>query len=106
VDADALGERLEMLKGLWSELSGKLREQLMPADELRGMLRAAGCPTSPEEIGLSIEDFKATYRRAQMIRSRYTILDVANEAGILDECVDELFAPGGFFAREAAEAGR
>jgi glycerol-1-phosphate dehydrogenase [NAD(P)+] len=106
VDADALGERLEMLKGLWPELSGKLREQLMPADELRGMLRAAGCPTSPEEIGLSIEDFKATYRRAQMIRSRYTILDVANEAGILDECVDELFAPGGFFAREAAEAGR
>ena len=106
VDADALGERLERLKGLWPGLSGKLREQLMPADELRDMLKAAGCPTSPEEIGLSIEDFKATYRRAQMIRSRYTILDVANEAGILDECVDELFAPGGFFAREAAEAGR
>ncbi len=106
VDADALGQRLERLKGLWPELSGKLREQLMPAGELRDMLEAAGCPTSPEEIGLSIEDFKATYRRAQMIRSRYTVLDVANEAGILDECVDELFAPGGFFAREAAETGR
>ena len=106
IDADQLGERLEKLKELWPELSGKLREQLMPAGELRDMLKAAGCPTSPEEIGLSIEDFKATYRRAQMIRSRYTVLDVANEAGILDECVDELFAPGGFFAREAAEAGR
>ena len=106
VDADALGERLELLGGLWPDLRERLREQLMPADELRGMLRAAGCPTSPEEIGLSIEDFKATYRRAQMIRSRYTVLDVANEAGILDECVDELFAPGGFFAREAAETGR
>jgi glycerol-1-phosphate dehydrogenase [NAD(P)+] len=106
VDADALGERLELLGRLWPDLREKLREQLMPADELRGMLRAAGCPTSPEEIGLSIEDFKATYRRAQMIRSRYTVLDVANEAGILDECVDELFASGGFFACEAAEAGR
>jgi len=106
VGADALGERLEKLKELWPELSGKLREQLMPAGELRDMLEAAGCPTSPEEIGLSVEDFKATYRRAQMIRSRYTVLDVANEAGILDECVDELFAPGGFFAREATEAGR
>jgi glycerol-1-phosphate dehydrogenase [NAD(P)+] len=106
IDADQLGERLEKLKELWPELSGKLREQLMPAGELRDMLKAAGCPTSPEEIGLSIEDFKATYRRAQMIRSRYTVLDVANEAGILDECVDELFAPGGFFAREAAETGR
>jgi glycerol-1-phosphate dehydrogenase [NAD(P)+] len=106
IDADQLGERLEKLKELWPELSGKLREQLMPVGELRDMLKAAGCPTSPEEIGLSIEDFKATYRRAQMIRSRYTVLDVANEAGILDECVDELFAPGGFFAREAAETGR
>jgi glycerol-1-phosphate dehydrogenase [NAD(P)+] len=106
IDADQLGERLEKLKELWPELSGKLREQLMPAGELRNMLKAAGCPTSPEEIGLSVEDFKATYRRAQMIRSRYTVLDVANEAGILDECVDELFAPGGFFAREAAETGR
>jgi hypothetical protein len=31
-----------------------------------------------------------------------TALDLANETGILDECVDELFAPGGFWARDAA----
>jgi glycerol-1-phosphate dehydrogenase [NAD(P)+] len=106
VDADALGERLELLGKLWPDLSKKLREQLMPADELRENLRAAGCPTSPEEIGLSIEGFKATYRRAQMIRSRYTILDLANETGILDECVEELFAPDGFWARDAASQAR
>jgi glycerol-1-phosphate dehydrogenase [NAD(P)+] len=70
----------------------------MSAAELREMLREAGCPTSAEEIGLSSEDFKATYRRAQMIRSRYTVLDLANETGILDECVEELFGPGGFWA--------
>jgi len=106
VDADALGERLELLGKLWPDLSKKLREQLMPADKLREKLWAAECPTSPEEIGLSIEDFKATYRRAQMIRSRYTILDLANEAGILDECVEELFAPDGFWARDAASQAR
>ena len=106
IDADALGERLELLGELWPDLSKKLREQLMPADELREKLRAAGCPTSPEEIGLSIEDCKATYRRAQMIRSRYTILDLANEAGILDECVEELFAPDGFWAHDAASQAR
>jgi glycerol-1-phosphate dehydrogenase [NAD(P)+] len=37
-----------------------------------------------------------------MIRRRYTVLDLANETGILDECVDELFAPGGFWARDPA----
>ena len=35
-----------------------------------------------------------------MIRRRYTVLDLAHEAGILDEIVDELFAPGGYWARE------
>jgi glycerol-1-phosphate dehydrogenase [NAD(P)+] len=37
-----------------------------------------------------------------MIRRRYTVLDLATETGILDECVDELFAPGGFWARDRA----
>lgn len=97
VDKDALGERLELLREVWPELREKVKEQLIPADELREMLRAAGCPTSPEEIGLSREDFKATYHRAQMIRSRYTVLDLANETGILDECVEKLFSPGGFW---------
>ena len=98
VDADALGERLRLLREVWPGLRARVEEQLMTADELRGLLRRAGCPTNPEEIGLSKEDLRATYRRAQMIRSRYTVLDLANEAGILDECVEELFAPGGFWA--------
>ena len=34
-----------------------------------------------------------------MIRRRYTILDFANEAGILDECVEELFTGRGFWAK-------
>jgi len=98
VDATALAERLELLRGEWPRLRERLVGQLMPAGELQGMLREAGCPTGPEEIGLRRDDLKATYRRAQMIRSRYTVLDLANEAGILDECVEELFAPGGFWA--------
>lgn len=100
LDSEALGDRLELVREVWPELRRRLEEQLLPAAELRDMLRDAGCPTSPEEIGLSREEFKATYRRAQMIRSRYTVLDLANECGVLDECVDELFAPGGFWAAE------
>jgi glycerol-1-phosphate dehydrogenase [NAD(P)+] len=33
-----------------------------------------------------------------MIRRRYTILDLANETGVLDACVEELFAGDGFWA--------
>jgi glycerol-1-phosphate dehydrogenase [NAD(P)+] len=104
VDRAALAERLELLREKWPEMRQKLRAQLMPADELREMLRAAGCPVSPVEIGLGWDGFRATYRRAMMIRSRYTSLDLANEAGILDECLDEMFAPDGFWGRASAEA--
>lgn len=102
VDADQLAERLELVRTRWPELSGRLREQLLSADELRDLLRQAGCPTGPADIGLEPERFKETYRRAQMIRRRYTILDLIHQAGILDECVEELFAPGGFWSQGAA----
>ena len=100
VSAEELRERLELLCGLWPELRGRLEAQLMSADELRETLRAAGCPTSPEEIGLSWQDFRATYTRARTIRRRYNVLDLAVETGIFEECVEELFAPGGFWARD------
>jgi glycerol-1-phosphate dehydrogenase [NAD(P)+] len=100
--ADELTRRLELLTGRWSDLRDRLREQLIPAHHTRALLQEAGCPTTPGEIGLSADRFKATYRRAQMIRRRYTILDLANEAGVLDACVGELFAGAGFWAQALA----
>jgi glycerol-1-phosphate dehydrogenase [NAD(P)+] len=106
VSADELAERLKLLREIWPGLREKVVEQLMPAGQLGEMLEEAGCPTSPEEIGLGWEDLKATYSRARMIRSRYTVLDLAAETGIFDECVEELFAPGGFWARGTAPTPR
>ena len=102
ISADELAERLRLLQEIWPELREKVGEQLMPAGEIKEMLEAAGCPTTPVEIGLGWEDFEKSYRRAQTIRKRYTVLDLAFEAGLLDECVEELFAPEGFWGRVAA----
>jgi glycerol-1-phosphate dehydrogenase [NAD(P)+] len=106
VAADELRARLERLRERWPELRERLREQLLPAGEIRDRLRAAGAPTTPGEIGLDAAALRATYRRAQMIRRRFTVLDLANQAGILDACVDELFAPDGFWGRALAGAAR
>src|SRR5215213_3817277 len=67
---------------------------------------AAGCPTGPVEIELRWEDFEAKYSRARTIRKRYTVLDLAFETGILEECVGELFVPDGFWGRVAASHTR
>ena len=88
------------MKSLWPQLKPKLEAQLIPAAELQRMLRAAGAPAHPYDIALSWDDFKNTYIRAQMIRKRYTVLDLLLELNLLDELVDELFAPGGFWAEQ------
>jgi glycerol-1-phosphate dehydrogenase [NAD(P)+] len=102
ISAEELAERLELLRKVWPDLRGRLRDQLMPAARIREMLRAAGCPTRPDEIGLGWEEFEATYSRARTIRKRYTVLDLAAESGVFEECIEELFAPDGFWGREAA----
>jgi glycerol-1-phosphate dehydrogenase [NAD(P)+] len=98
LDADALRERLRLLAERWPRMRKRLEQQLMPADQLRELLRQAACPTSPAEIELDMQRFRDTYYRAQMIRRRFTVLDLTYQTGILDECVEELFAPGGFWA--------
>ena len=97
LDADHLRQRLIALRERWPMLRQSFIWQLMPAAELRNLLLAAGCPTTPEEIGLDHAHLKASYAQARPIRSRYTIFDLAAETGCLSECVENLFASGGFW---------
>jgi glycerol-1-phosphate dehydrogenase [NAD(P)+] len=103
VDPDTLGRRLALLGERWPGLRDRLRAQLVPAKRLAAMLGSAGCPTRPSELGLTRSAFRDTYRRARMIRRRYTVLDLAAETGILGELTDELFGAGGFWADEAPD---
>lgn len=100
IPADALAARIVRLQGAWPELKARLRAQLLPASELQEMLRRAGAPAHPDEIGLAWDRFRLTYLRAGHIRKRYTALDTASELGILDALVERLFAPDGFWGRQ------
>ena len=55
------------------------------------MLRRAGAPSRPEDIGLTRDDVRAMFPKAMYYRSRYTALDVAWELGIFDELVADVF---------------
>lgn len=98
ITADQLRTRLELVTQLWPSLSQTLRSQVLPAADIERRLQVVGAVTHPSQIGVDEERFRATYHRAQLIRSRYTLLDLLFEANLLTECVDELFAPGGFWA--------
>ena len=98
VGTDALRDQLTRLRREWPALRERLARHLVPFAELRGMLRDAGCPTEPEEIGIGRERLRASYRQAYFIRRRFTVLDLARRAGVLDSCLEALFAPGGTWA--------
>jgi glycerol-1-phosphate dehydrogenase [NAD(P)+] len=98
IPPEQLRQRLIRIQERWPIIRERLEHQLMTAEHIRALLRDAGCPTEPTEVGISAAQLRETYTLARTIRSRYTVLDLAYEAGILDACVDELFAPGGYWA--------
>src|SRR5438132_298843 len=98
IPPDQLRQRLMLLQERWPIIREHLEHQLTTAEHIRELLRAAGRPTAPTEIGVSVAQLRESYTLARTIRSRYTVLDLVNEVGILDACVDELFAPGGYWA--------
>lgn len=86
-----LAARLRPVQQTWPEVRERLRKQLVPTAELARMLELAGAPSRPEDIGLTFDYVRRTFRRAMYYRSRYTVLDVAWEFGLFDALVEEVF---------------
>ncbi|MGO1667418.1 iron-containing alcohol dehydrogenase [Flaviflexus sp.] len=99
MEGDALVERIELLKEKWPTIKERCTEQLISAQEAMDMLKAAGAPHHPELIKVDWDRFRETHFKAQMIRPRYTVLDILTDLGILDEVVEKLFSPEGFWGQ-------
>jgi glycerol-1-phosphate dehydrogenase [NAD(P)+] len=92
VSPEVLRGRLAKLKSVWPELRERLKKHLPAVEELRGMLASVGAPTRPEEIGIPRERLRVSYRQAYLIRRRFTVLDLAAQAGVFEGCLDRVFA--------------
>jgi len=95
VTPGTLRARLGRLREVWPAIRDRLRRHLPPSGRLRDMLAAAGAPTEPEQIGITRERLRLSFRQAYLIRRRFTALDLAAEAGVLDRCLDRLFSRDG-----------
>lgn len=92
VPPEELAARLRRLRERWEPMRRAVGRQLLPYAELARMFEQAGVPTRPEQVGLTRERVRDTFAAANMIRTRYTSLDLAYEAGWLDGCLEEIFA--------------
>ena len=95
VDAAALARQLETLRRVWPGLREQLRRQLLPWPDLQAMLRAAGAPVEPEDIGISRPRLRDSFRQALFLRRRFTVLDLAARCGLLEPALSQMFGPTG-----------
>ncbi|MDQ7948007.1 MAG: sn-glycerol-1-phosphate dehydrogenase [Pedobacter sp.] len=97
IDHEKLRAQLTLLKENWPALKNKLAEQIVPYQEAKRRLERVGAPTAPEQISITRERLRETFIRAQYIRRRFTILDLAVRTGYLDQWLDGLFGKGGIW---------
>jgi glycerol-1-phosphate dehydrogenase [NAD(P)+] len=75
------------LNALWPDLRRELRPMLLPVETMRGALAAAGGPTTADELGLDREIWRNALLYAREIRNRWSFLDLAADAGLLEDFV-------------------
>ncbi|MFH1006399.1 MAG: sn-glycerol-1-phosphate dehydrogenase [Candidatus Latescibacterota bacterium] len=92
---EALRAELEKIKrewgNIWSELSGILR----PFEEIKTLLETVGAPTQAAELGLDHRALRTAFLGAKDIRARFTVLDFADELGLLESLCDQVIAESG-----------
>jgi glycerol-1-phosphate dehydrogenase [NAD(P)+] len=91
ISKEKLAGQLLRLKENWGAIQQKIKSQLVPFGEAKRRLKLAGAPVEPEDIGVSREYLRGSFVRAQYIRRRFTILDVAVRTNMLDTWLDNLF---------------
>jgi glycerol-1-phosphate dehydrogenase [NAD(P)+] len=82
---DAAAARMNArLAEVWPTMRARLREVMLPTGLLRDALVAAGAPTTGVDLGLPSGFYGTAVRHAREIRDRYSILDLAGDAGVLE----------------------
>lgn len=97
VDKEGLRRQLVTLKAAWPELSARIREQIIPFEQVRENLKLVGAPYEPEMIGVTRERFRQTVSYIPFMRSRFTNIDVIYRLGWMNEFVERMFGDGGIW---------
>ncbi len=77
------------LKQLWPTLRKELQAMTLPLATMEGVLRSAGGPIDADGLGLKRPVYRDALKYAREIRGRWSFLDFADDAGLLESFLDE-----------------
>jgi glycerol-1-phosphate dehydrogenase [NAD(P)+] len=80
--AAAFNDKLERI---WPELRHELKAFMMDPAVMEATLKSAGGPTTATALGLSVKLWRQSMKHARDVRNRWSFLDLADDAGLLDE---------------------
>lgn len=94
-----VGNQLEALNrrlaDRWPALRAAFRAKAVPLDRLRAALDTAGVASHPRDLGITYSFYREAILHARELRDRFTMLDLAADAGILEPFVEQhLFETG------------
>lgn len=95
LEGEQLDQRRAKILEVWETMMEKVRRQIIPFDDLKERFRLAGCPTEPGDLAISRQQWQYGMRVAQMMRKRYTVLDIVYELGLMDSMIEEISNPSG-----------
>ncbi|MEQ1521671.1 MAG: iron-containing alcohol dehydrogenase [Aestuariivirga sp.] len=84
-DAQGAAAFNDKLERLWPELRHELRPFIMDPAKMAATLKSAGGATTATELGLSVKLWRRSMKYARDVRNRWSFLDLADDAGLLDE---------------------
>lgn len=98
LSSDQLVTRRKQILAEWTTMTDKISKQIITFEETKRLFEIVGCPTEPGDIGLTKTMCSSGILKAQMLRERYTILDLLYELGILDEVIHSICNTGTYFS--------
>lgn len=73
----------------WHAFRAPLVEVMLPFERLHAAMLAAGCQTTPNDLGLEARLYRDAVMDARFIRDRFSMLDIADDSGALASFVEQ-----------------
>jgi glycerol-1-phosphate dehydrogenase [NAD(P)+] len=77
----------DKLAELWPALKAELSAFIIPAQEMKQLLAAAGGPITAGELGVPIDFYREAVLHCREMRNRFSFLDMAADAGLLEDFI-------------------
>lgn len=74
----------QKMEEMWPTLRSELRAFTIPVDDMHAMLKAAGAPTTAEELGLATDFYREAVQHNHEMRNRFSFVDIAAGSGMLE----------------------